>query len=85
MSDFVFQTKRSDRWSDEELTPLGVLDMALRGTREQWWELYARARRDPKLRDALRRMLPLAEPDLVGGVRLWRSLLDRMNESAHSR
>ena len=62
MPAYAFQTKRSDRWSDEELTPWGVLDMALRGTGEQWRELYEKARRDPELRELLRRMLPMADP-----------------------
>jgi hypothetical protein len=53
--------------------------MALRGTREQWWELYWCARRDPELRCLLRRLLPLADPDLRGGVRLWFALLDRFD------
>ena len=55
--------------------------MALRGTREQWRELYGKARRDPELRDLLRRMLPMADPDLIGGVRLWGALLDRMEST----
>ena|GEM_PF-1356442 len=71
-----FQTKRSDRWGDE-LTAWGVLDMALRGDEEQWWELYEAARRDAEVRSLLRRMLPMADPDLVGGMRLWQALLDR--------
>ena len=75
------QTKTSDRWS-EQLTPWGVLDMALRGSRAQWWELYARAERDPGLRVLLRRMLPLSDPDLCGGRRLWTALLDRFDANA---
>jgi hypothetical protein len=74
----AFQTKTSDRWS-EQLTPWGVLDMALRGTRAQWWELYALARRDAEVRLLLRKMLPLADPDLCGGMRLWLALLDRFD------
>jgi hypothetical protein len=76
-----FQTKTSDRWS-EQLTPWGVLDMALRGSQAQWWELYAHARRDPDLRLLLRKMLPLADPDLCGGTRLWLALLDRFDAAA---
>jgi hypothetical protein len=53
--------------------------MALRGTREQWWEVYWRARQDPALRALLRRLMPLADPDLRGGVRLWSALLDRFD------
>ena len=78
----VFQTKSSDRWS-EQLTPWGVLDMALRGSGAQWWEVYAHARRDPELRRLLRKMLPLADPDLCGGQRLWLALLDRFDAEAH--
>ena len=74
---FAFQSKLSDRWS-ERLTPAGVLDMALRGTEEQWWELYHAARRDAALRDQLAEMLNHADPDLSGGRRLWIALLHRM-------
>jgi len=79
----VFQTKTSDRWS-EQLTPWGVLDMALRGNRAQWWELYAVAKRDRDLRLLLRKMLPLADPDLHGGARLWLALLDGFDAAANS-
>jgi hypothetical protein len=79
---FAFQTKKSDRWSGQ-LTPWGVLDMALRGSRAQWWEVYARARRDPELRGMLRRMLTMADPDLGGGKRLWLALLDRFDCGDH--
>lgn len=82
MAGYTFRTKTSDRWSDQ-LTPWGVLDMALRGSRDQWWELYALARRDPDLRLLLRKMLPLADPDLCGGVRLWLALLDRFDATNH--
>ena len=82
MAGSAFQTKTSDRWS-EQLTPWGVLDMALRGNRTQWWELYAMARRDPELRAMLRKMLPLADPELCGGKRLWLALLDRFDAGAH--
>jgi hypothetical protein len=71
-----FTTKATDRWTDG-VSPEGVLDMALRGTREQWWELYERARSDVKIRILLRRLLERADPDLRGGVALWQSLLDR--------
>ena len=37
--------------------------MALRGDEEQWWELYHAARRDPKLRALLARLLQRADPD----------------------
>lgn len=73
----AFQSKLSDRWS-EGLTPAGVLDMALRGTEEQWWELYHAARRDAVLRAQLTEMLKRADPDLNGGRRLWIALLRRM-------
>lgn len=76
-----FQSKSGDRWSDQ-LTAWGVLDMALRGTEEQWWELYQAARRDPAVRGLLRRMLPLADPELVGGRRLWQALLDHFESAA---
>ena len=76
-----FQTKTSDRWS-AHLTPAGVLDMALRGTEEQWWELYHAAQRDAELRGLLARLLRRADPDLEGGRRLWLALLKRMDEAA---
>ncbi len=76
-----FRTKNSDRWS-VHLTPAGVLDMALRGTEEQWWELYQAARRDPELRALLKRLLRRADPDLEGGRRLWLALLARMGQAA---
>jgi hypothetical protein len=75
---FSFRTKNSDRWSDQ-LTPAGVVDMALRGDEEQWWELYHAARRDPELRALLARLLQRADPELVGGRRLWLALLARMD------
>jgi hypothetical protein len=78
-----FRTKTSDRWSDG-LTPAGVVDMALRGDEEQWWELYHAARRDPELRTLLVRRLQRADPDLVGGRRLWLALLARMDTAAAS-
>lgn len=76
-----FRTKTWDRWSDR-LTPAGVVDMALRGNEEQWWELYHAARRDPELRALLARWLRQADPDLVGGRRLWLALLARMDATA---
>jgi hypothetical protein len=76
-----FQSKTSDRWS-AHLTPAGVVDMALRGTEEQWWELYHAARRDAELRGLLVRLLRRADPDLAGGCRLWLALLKRMDEAA---
>jgi hypothetical protein len=81
---FSFRTKISDRWSDR-LTPAGVVDMALRGTEEQWWELYHAARRDPELRALLVRLLQRADPDLEGGRRLWLALLARMDASASAK
>jgi len=39
MPNRTFQTKACDRWGDT-VSPDGILDMALRGTREQWFELY---------------------------------------------
>ena len=76
-----FQSKTSDRWS-AQLTPAGVVDMALRGTEEQWWELYHAAQRDAELRGLLARLLRRADPDLEGGRRLWLALLKRMDEAA---
>lgn len=76
-----FQSKTSDRWS-EELTPEGVLDMALRGTREQWWDLYHAARQSAEVRALLARLLPLADPDLAPGARLWAALLARWNANS---
>jgi hypothetical protein len=64
------------------LTPAGVVDMALLGTEEQWWELYHAARRDAELRELLARLLRRADPDLAGGRRLWLALLKRMDEAA---
>jgi hypothetical protein len=52
--------------------------MALRGTREQWWELYDLARHDAGFRAELRRLLQRADPDLQGGARLWAALLERL-------
>ena len=74
----VFQTKSSDRWGDT-VSPEGILDMALRGTREQWWELYELARHDAGFRAELRRLLQRADPDLRGGARLWAALLERFD------
>lgn len=74
---FNFKSKLSDRRS-ERLTPAGVLDMALRGTEEQWWELYHAVRRDAALRAQLAEMLRHADPELNGGRRLWVALLRRM-------
>jgi hypothetical protein len=76
-----FRSKTSDRWS-ASLTRAGLVDMALRGTEEQWWELYHAARRDAELRALLVRLLDHADPDLLGGRRLWRALLDRMDATA---
>ncbi|MCZ7640483.1 MAG: hypothetical protein M5U12_33165 [Verrucomicrobia bacterium] len=74
---YSFRSKSSDRWSDR-LTHAGLVDMALRGTEEQWWELYHAARQDAELRALLARLLRHADPDLPGGRRLWLALLDRM-------
>jgi hypothetical protein len=76
-----FRTKTSDRWG-ETVSPEGVLDMALRGTREQWWEIYELARNDTEFRKDLRRLLRRADPDLCGGRRLWTTLLDRFDAVA---
>lgn len=73
-----FRTKTSDRWS-ASLTRAGLVDMALRGTEEQWWELYQAARHDAELRALLVRLLDHADPDLAGGRRLWLALLKRMD------
>ena len=77
----AFRTKTSDRWGNT-VSPEGVLDMALRGTREQWWEIYEIARTDAEFRRDLRRLLARADPDLCGGVRLWKALLDRFDAVA---
>ena len=42
------------------------------------------AKRDPDLRLLLRKMLPLADPDLCGGARLWLALLDRFDAEANA-
>ena len=76
-----FRSKTSDRWS-ASLTRAGLVDMALRGTEEQWWELYRAVRRDAELRALLARLLRHADPDLAGGRRLWLALLDRMDATA---
>jgi hypothetical protein len=76
-----FRSKTSDRWS-AGLTRAGLVDMALRGTEEQWWELHHTARRDAELRALLARLLHHADPDLAGGRRLWLALLDRMDATA---
>jgi hypothetical protein len=76
-----YRTKTSDRWGDT-VSPEGVLDMALRGTCDQWWEIYEIARTDAEFRGDLRRLLERADPDLCGGVRLWTSLLDRFDAVA---
>jgi len=81
MTPRTFQTKTFDRWGDT-VSPNGVLDMALRGSREQWWEIYALARRDAVFRAELRRLLRRADPDLRGGARLWAALLDRLEAHA---
>jgi hypothetical protein len=76
-----FRTKTSDRWSDR-LTPAGILDMALRGSEEQWWELYHAVSSDAALRELLSRLLETSDPDLRGGRRLWEALLKRMGTQA---
>jgi len=74
----AFRSKSSDRWGDV-VSPEGVVDMALRGNREQWWELYELAREDVIFRHQLRRLLRRADPDLMGGARLWNALLERFD------
>lgn len=74
-----FRTKTVDRWGDT-VSPEGVLDMALRGNREQWWEVYDLARDDLVFREQFRHLLRRADPDLRGGVRLWAALLDRFDQ-----
>jgi|AACY02.12.fsa_nt_gi hypothetical protein len=73
-----FRTKASDRWGDS-VSPEGVLDMALRGTQDQWWEIYEIAREDLGFRQDLRRLLERSDPDLCGAARLWTALLDRFD------
>ena len=51
--------------------------MALRGDREQWWELYRAARDSRELRALLDQLLPLADPDFAPGARLWMALIRR--------
>lgn len=77
----TFRTKTYDRWGDT-VSPEGVLDMALRGNQEQWWEVYEIARNDAAFRQDLRRLLKRADPDLCGGVGLWTALLDRFDAAA---
>ena len=79
----MFRTKCSDRWS-QELTPEGVLDMALRGTEAQWWELYRAVRQDAELRALLARLLERADPDFEGGRRLWQALIRRLETGTES-
>lgn len=74
----AFRTKSADRWGDS-VSPEGVLDMALRGTHDQWWEIYEIARKDSGFRQDLRRLLKRSDPDLCGGARLWTALLDRFD------
>jgi hypothetical protein len=80
--EFRFKTKTSDRWSDR-LTPAGLVDMALRGTEAQWWELYHAVRQDPALRALLNRLLQPPNRDLPGGRRLWLALLKDLDQPAH--
>lgn len=77
--DFTFKSKTTDRWGDA-LSPAGLVDMALRGTEEQWWELYRAVRQDPALRSLLARLLQRADPDLPGGRRLWLALLKDLDQ-----
>ena len=76
MQRLAFKTKTSDRWGDV-LSPEGILDMALRGTEAQWWELYAAVEESAELRKLLKELLKNADPDLEGGIRLWTSILNR--------
>jgi len=77
--DFTFKSKTTDRWGDA-LSPAGLVDMALRGTEEQWWELYRAVRQDPALRVLLARLLQRADPDLPGGRRFWLALLKDLDQ-----
>jgi hypothetical protein len=77
--ELTFKSKPADRWGDH-LSPAGLVDMALRGTEEQWWELYRAVRQDPALRGLLARLLQHADPDLPGGRRLWLALLKDMDQ-----
>lgn len=76
VTSFTFKSKTSDRWS-ESLTAEGILDMALRGNQVQWWELYNAVKEDVDLRNLLVRQLNNADPELVGGRRLWQAILER--------
>lgn len=77
----IFRTKTIDRWGDF-VSPEGVLDMALRGTRAQWCEVYDLAKTNEAFRQEFRRLLKRADPDLCGGARLWGTLLDRLEASS---
>jgi hypothetical protein len=79
----TFRTKTFDRWGDT-VSLEGVLDMALRGNREQWWEVYDLARTDAVFREQFRTLLERADPDLCGGARLWAALLERFDAESVS-
>lgn len=51
--------------------------MALRGNEAQWWELYEAVQSDAELRALLLRQLNRADPELVGGRRLWQAIIER--------
>jgi len=61
-----------------EPTFLDYIDLLGRGSTEEWQELYAEAKENPRVRALIEEALAFVDPELGEGRTLWRFLLDSM-------
>ncbi len=61
-----------------EVTALTYLDLIQRGGTEDWKRLYALCR-DPAIAQAVARLLPGRDPDLLPSASLWKFLLEDLH------
>lgn len=57
---------------------LDYVDLMSRGSTEDWQELYAEAKRNPRVHAMAEKALAFVDPEIGEGKVLWRFLLDSM-------
>lgn len=61
-----------------EPTFLDYVDLLGRGSTEDWQELYAEAKQNPRARALVEKALAFVDPEIGEAAALWRFLLDSM-------
>ncbi len=57
---------------------LDFVDLLSRGGTEEWQELYAEAKQNPRVRAMIEKALAFVDPEIGESRALWRFLLDTM-------